>query len=65
VATAYSNHEPSLESGYSNEVYFYIVEEIFPASNGQLSYELITIEDDKYIDTPVDKYIDTPVDKYE
>jgi len=54
-----------LESGYSNEVYFYIVEQIFPASNGQLSYELITIEDDKYIDTEDDEYIDTLVDKYE
>jgi len=64
AATAYSNHIPSLESGYSNEVYFYIIEQIFPASNGQLYYEVIIVDPDDWIDTLDDWYIDTLTDEW-
>ena len=65
AATAYSDHDPSLESGYSNEVYFVVVEEIFPASNGQLFYEVIIVLPDDWIDTLDDEYIDTLIDEWD
>ena len=64
AVTAYSNHEPLLESGYSNEVYFVVVEQIFPASNGQLYYEVIIVDPDDWIDTLDDWYIDTLTDEW-
>jgi len=64
AATAYSNHESPVESGYSNEVYFVVVEQIFPASNGQLFYEAIIVLPDDWIDTLDDDWMDTLDDWY-
>ena len=64
AVTAYSDHDPPLESGYSNEVYIYFIEAILPASNGQLFYEAIIVEPDDWIDTLDNDWIDTLIDEW-
>ena len=51
VATAYNATD---ESGYSNEVYFFLLEEIEPATNGELTYKEIIIPPDEFRDTEDD-----------
>jgi len=63
AATAYNINK--LESGYSNEVFYQIIQTIFPATNGQLNYKIIIVEDDEFIDTEDDKYLDTVIDEFE